>query len=330
LYVFSVMLLTFVLLFSFSRFYRYYSVYHATPKGTDVPLRKILQKETLDQSFDNLVDNSQFNFAWFPTLFESRPTPSFFRVEKLLISRRAIKVLQELADMPKSKRQEKCRELYERAFKSINNYSNGPQSVFRSDGCYVQYQVALAVFATAESGDIKQLCKEYDELQSLQKMRKDNLTSFIEYLKNQKQDPSLMVRAKFLERFYLPGGNFWLTTLMLAAERNGNQLLLQRIHQKHKTELDRFGKLDSWDVPVVHWNAEIDWCDRQGSFSGKKSFSYKISHLFQKLGFMSPDKWPELDTRWGVTVYKVFRSGDDSGNQKLAAEICKTMEDETP
>lgn len=299
----------------------------------DVPLRKTLQKETLDQSFDKLVDYKQFQFPNFPALFEDCYLGDCLRVEPMLCSRRATKVLQELANMHRPERQKKCRELYERAFRNIDTYSDGPQAIFRPGGCYKQYQVAVAVFATAEGGDIKQLCKEFDELQSLQKLRQDHLSSFIESLNKQKKDSTIMVQAKMVNDSYLPSGNFWMTALMLAAEQSENRQLLQQINQKHKTELKKLEKYDSWEVPMVHWNADLNWYDLKGPIFPRSLVHpsiYKLRRFLERYKLKSPDKWPCLDTRWGVTVYNVFRSFDKPGNIKLAADICKIMKDETP
>ena len=121
---------------------------HYRENSIDAPVAA-LENETLDQSFENLLTNRQFELG--RGNYQTG-------LEEILSSRRAVKVLQTLEGMPQTDRIEQCRELFRRAMQQDRElyddyFRSREEPGFSAPSRLIpRWAIGLAMLATAETG----------------------------------------------------------------------------------------------------------------------------------------------------------------------------------
>lgn len=255
-----------------------------------------LKDESLDQSIKLLIDDREQYF------FPFRPSDLNIGggqedLEQMLSTRRSVKVLQEIKELPQSKGDEKCEVLFSTAFQLHTNicramirYVTDPSAPTNNRSVLgPKMGMAAAMFIAADTARLGVLEKQFVKLDQWRDEIKPlaNLTNrIIPFL------PALTVVA------IAPDFRLQVNVLRLAALRSGDAKMLKEVD-----EACAGIQMTTNTIPIMAWNAETT--------------------AFELL----PDS--PLDTSKGVTAYTFY-----DWNFKMAVDyansIFDTNSDELP
>jgi hypothetical protein len=200
----------------------------------------VLEKETWDQSIENLLTNGNQYFEGYIN------STSFgeYELETILTSKRAVKVLNTLQALPPEERIQKCRELFDRVMTAHEDVHLSDPEKHRG-ALTPRYAVSLALFATADTGRRDVLAEEFARLDEFEK-------------KNAIHAEKLFTN-KFMRDFqkevWVPQQRFQLNVLRLAVARdpNGGDAL-QKIDACCLSN-----KMTAAEFPIARWDSRTVW-----------------------------------------------------------------------
>lgn len=219
-----------------------------------------LKKESLDQSFEQLINDDQ---QYFWPDYHVDVLGAQLDLERMLSTRRSPKVLQSLAKLTPIEREAKCKQLFATAFQA---HTNAEYAVLqrRKDPSSPAPKVHIeatrlalcaAMFATADFGQRDILSDQFAQLDRFRVGFSPLLgTSFMDNV---------------VRDWALPDNRFQVNVLRLLAERDpsdGGKLLRQVVEECAKANMKEKS------IPVVGWDAQTTWFEKRfvGSMDTKK------------------------------------------------------------
>lgn len=189
-------------------------------------LRATLRRETYDQSIENLLTNqNQFRTV----TLEDGIAYGITMLKDILASRRAVKVLQALEELPREKRVERCKELFDRvmlaqkAFYELRFELDKKSEPSSQRPVNPESPLCLALLATAETGRRDILAEQFDRLDEFQK-----------YVERRMRNSDEPYEERFIwlrTKHCIPDELFLVNVLRIAAlnEPDGNKELLNQV-----------------------------------------------------------------------------------------------------
>jgi hypothetical protein len=210
---------------------------------------KTLQAETWEQTIDALKD-SQWYFG-----YHDNRKGAQLNLETMLSSRRCQKVLDTIKQLPDEKRAAKATELFD-AFLAVHSaamqraidHAKDPGAPTNTQSLLAtQLALCLAMFATAEAGDLKELARQFAVLSQLKKTTERELAERPDVF-----DPSFVATVR---RYCVPDNRFQINCMRLAAAHMSDEDASLRKIDEVCTDLDRTR------IPIVSWDARVSWFD---------------------------------------------------------------------
>ena len=209
-------------------------------------------------------------------------------MEEVLACRRAVKVLDALAKLPKDKRIQECMELSDRTLRALEDatFANaqtredrGPSYEEGKFKYQPMHAVCLGLLATAETGRRDILGKQFKELDEFQKRFEAIIGGTKTY------DESV---RKLLIQWCVPDARFQLNVLRLAALRDPKAGDVLKQIDGYCQSLNMTTK----ELPVVAWNARTTFFERRVG-SGADLSKGVTTYVFYDWdsSFFSPNKY---------------------------------------
>jgi hypothetical protein len=252
---------------------------------------KVIKKESLDESIEQLIrDREQFVFPG----FYSQVKFAQIKLERMLSSRRTIKVLQSFKKLSRNEQEPKCKEFFYKVFKAHTNAlcvnikrKVEPTLPIPATG-ETQLALCAAMFTTADLGLRETLAEEFTQLDRFQ----EDTARIVGGTTNSQS------LSHWVELFYFPDARFQVNLLRTFAANYNNGEKLAAVDD---TCIQ--AQMAKGEIPIVAWNAGTTYFERLVG-----------SHY---------------DTNKGVTMYPVYGWSmsipDDSQAQDLFVKRLRKM-----
>jgi hypothetical protein len=213
-----------------------------------------LEKEDFARSVDQMLLGSDLQFMW-PGFDSERSGNPQVDLERMLSSRRAIKIMNHIQGLPARDRVITCEALFAKAFQVHTNLfsvwvlmGTDPKIEPKSSVMCSRLAIVLAMFATADGGDRALLAKQFGQLDRFM----DDANRVIAV-----QPPKSKAHlSTYIPLFFPPDNRSQINLLQLAADRETNHS--SNLFGQVERELEQANMVKS-EAQIVPWNARTTY-----------------------------------------------------------------------